>query len=362
MNIITDAMMHLLGLLHNVVGSYGLAIIALTVLIRILLWPMNSAQTRNMKKMQELQPKLKALQEKYKDNPQKMQESLLKFYAENRFNPLAGCLPMLLQIPIFIGLYGAISNPAFLAAAGHERFLFMDNLSHTLYTYAGESLDGTLNVTGNEKFFTGNTAKVTFDTGATEEVRVKDIHKAVEVLSRDAWLAGEPLTLRLDFAELGVEKAPRIQEVEVLVVNDKSRELETVDFGKAANGQFIAQVPTTRAEEGIHWRYFNEDVLILILIYGVFTLLYSRIMGPKPVAGAKEDPGAAAQARMMKFLPLMFVVMMFFIPLPAGVLLYLVVTTVLMFAQTWWVHWREEQVKAANQPKPSDQVIDVKPE
>lgn len=362
MNIINQAMMYLLDVLHHVVGNYGLAIVALTVLIRAVLWPMNTAQTRNMKKMQELQPKLKALQDKHKDNPQKMQEALLKFYAENRFNPLAGCLPMLIQIPIFIGLYGAISNPAFLAQVGHEHFLFIDNLSHTLYTYAGESLDGTFNVVGNDRFSTAKTVKVTYDNGEKVEMPVHDVHKAVPVVGQSNWLAGEPLTFTLDFSKLGVDKPNRVTEIQTVLVNEKSRELETIDLKRAPNGDFLAQIPTVKAEEGIHWKYFNTDVLILILIYGAFTLLYSKVMGAKPPVADKEDAAAAAQANMMRYMPLLFVVMMFFIPLPAGVLIYLVVTTALMFIQTWWVHWREDQLKAANAPKPSSQVIDVKPD
>src|SRR5690606_7556340 len=134
-----------------------LAIVLVTVAIRVILWPMNSSQTRSMKKMQELQPKLKALQEKHKDNPQKMQEAMLKFYSENKFNPMAGCLPLIVQLPIFIGLFGALQSPDFLASSVNERFLFIDQLSHTLHTHAGEPLNGSFSVREGDQFATSKT-------------------------------------------------------------------------------------------------------------------------------------------------------------------------------------------------------------
>src|SRR4051812_33503075 len=103
-------MLFALTQIWGVVHSYGLAIIILTVGIRLLLWPMNTQQTASMRKMTELQPKLKALQAKHKDDPVKMQQAMMQFYSENKFNPMAGCLPMLIQLPIFIGLYAALNS------------------------------------------------------------------------------------------------------------------------------------------------------------------------------------------------------------------------------------------------------------
>lgn len=94
-----------LQLLYGVVHDYGFAIILLTVAIRLLLLPLTVKQTKSMYELQRIQPKIKELQEKYKNNKEKLQEETLKFYQENKVNPFGGCLPMLLQMPIFFALF-----------------------------------------------------------------------------------------------------------------------------------------------------------------------------------------------------------------------------------------------------------------
>ncbi len=356
MNIITQAMFYLLHQLHEWVGNYGLAIVLLTVAIRLALWPLNSAQTRSMRKMQELQPKLKALQEKYKNEPQKMQEAMMKFYSENSFNPLAGCLPMLVQLPIFIGLYGALSSPHFLVDTVHEKFLFLKNLSHTLQSHAGQSLDGTFNVEKDDVFSTDKTATLHMVSGKTQEQEVTDQHKLITI-SPKPLLPGSPVTMVLDFKHLGLSDDYKtlVKSADVLVVNEKSRELERVHFNNV-NGALTQEVPTLPGESKM-----NLDVLALIIIYGVLTLLYQQIMTAKQPKADKNDPAAAAmQSPVMKFMPLMFVVIMFFFPIPAGALIYLVVTTALMLIQTMWVNYSEDRKAAQNPSKPSSQVVDIK--
>jgi YidC/Oxa1 family membrane protein insertase len=91
--------------LHGVLGDYGVAIIGLTVVIRILLLPLTLKQTKSMYELQRIQPKIKELQEKYKNDKQKLQEETLKFYQDNKVNPFGGCLPLLLQMPVFFALF-----------------------------------------------------------------------------------------------------------------------------------------------------------------------------------------------------------------------------------------------------------------
>ena len=86
-------------------SSWGWAVILLTILVRGLLWPLNIKATRQMKRMSLLAPQMKELQEKYKDDPQKMNAQVMGLYKKYGVNPVSGCLPMLLQIPIFFGLY-----------------------------------------------------------------------------------------------------------------------------------------------------------------------------------------------------------------------------------------------------------------
>jgi len=98
--------------IEGVVGDWGLAIIVLTVLVRLMLMPLTIKQTRSMYELQRIQPKIKELQVKYKDDKEKLQEETLKFYQENKVNPFGGCLPMLLQMPLLIALYQVLGGTA----------------------------------------------------------------------------------------------------------------------------------------------------------------------------------------------------------------------------------------------------------
>jgi YidC/Oxa1 family membrane protein insertase len=355
LNIIYQAMIYLLNQMHDIVGSYGLAIVLITIIIRLAMWPLNSAQTRSMRKMQELQPKLKSIQERYKNEPQKLQEAMMKVYSENSFNPLAGCLPMLVQIPIFLGLYGALSSPQFLAQTVNEKFLFLNNLSHTMRSHAGKPLDGTFNVEKGDTFSSAKTIKLTMTNGTQQEQEVAKEHDLIQFMPKPI-LPGAPVTMTLDFKALGLSDDYRnlVKAADVLVIDNQSRELEQIHFDNA-NGVLTEQVPTLVGKT-----QYNVDVIILILIYGILTLGYQKVMtawNPKP---NKDDPSAAAQAASMRFLPFIFVGMLFFIPIPAGALIYLVVTTALMLIQTVVVNLGEDKKKAAKGGKPSEQIVDIK--
>ena len=109
-------------------GNYGLAIIILTVIIKVLLYPLTQKQLKSMKAMQELQPKLKKIQEKYKDNPQMLQQKMTQLYQNAGVNPLAGCLPLLIQMPILMAMYYALFS--FDYGETVPSFLWIENLSH----------------------------------------------------------------------------------------------------------------------------------------------------------------------------------------------------------------------------------------
>ncbi|MBN2073270.1 MAG: membrane protein insertase YidC [Actinobacteria bacterium] len=98
-------------LYENVISSYGVVIILLTVIVRLVLTPLTITQTRSMARMQKLQPYLKELQKKYKDDREKLQQETMEFYKKNNVNPLAGCLPMLLQLPVFYALFQTLRSP-----------------------------------------------------------------------------------------------------------------------------------------------------------------------------------------------------------------------------------------------------------
>jgi len=116
--------------------GYGWIIIVITIIIKALFWPLTQASTRSMKRMAALQPQMKALQEKYKDDPTKMNKKLMEFMKENKASPLGGCLPMLLQMPVFIGFFYMIRSAIELRGA---RFLWVNDLSKpdTLFMIPG---------------------------------------------------------------------------------------------------------------------------------------------------------------------------------------------------------------------------------
>jgi len=112
------------------IPSYGIGIILLTIVVRIILLPLTISQTRSMARMQMLQPELKEIQKQYKDDKQKQQQEVMAFYKKNNVNPLSGCLPLLLQMPIFFALFQLLRDlGAKVLGAGSQtiyKFLWMD--------------------------------------------------------------------------------------------------------------------------------------------------------------------------------------------------------------------------------------------
>lgn len=103
---IADPLFHwVLNPLHKLVGNWGWAIVLTTLLLKILLYPLSEAQYRSMAKMRKMQPRLQALKERHGDDRQKMNQAMMELYKKEKINPLGGCLPLLVQIPVFIALY-----------------------------------------------------------------------------------------------------------------------------------------------------------------------------------------------------------------------------------------------------------------
>lgn len=109
-------------------ANYGLAIILITFIIKIVLYPLTNSQMKSMRGMQAIQPKLKELQAKYRDNPEKMNAEIMKLYKEHGVNPFGGCLPLLIQMPILFAFYQALINFKYTVPA-HAAFLWMPNIS-----------------------------------------------------------------------------------------------------------------------------------------------------------------------------------------------------------------------------------------
>ena len=129
-----------LNLFHSWIPSFGIGIILLTILVRLLFWPLTHKSTISMRRMSEIQPKMKEIREKFKDNPQRMQQETWALYRDNKVNPMASCLPMLVQIPVFIALFTVLRSAVELRYAP---FLWIadlsepENLFPTVFPFGG---------------------------------------------------------------------------------------------------------------------------------------------------------------------------------------------------------------------------------
>lgn len=119
-------MLNILNFFYSYAKNYGLAIILLTILVKLALWPLTAKSFSSMQAMQKIQPHLKKIQEKYKGEPDKLQPEMMKLYKEHGVNPLGGCLPSLLQLPIFFALFATLNNTIELRGAP---FLWISDLS-----------------------------------------------------------------------------------------------------------------------------------------------------------------------------------------------------------------------------------------
>lgn len=136
MTFLYQAFGYLLYLLYTFVHNYGVAIILFTVFWKLILLPLNIKSTKSMREMQALQPVMTMLQKKYKNNPEKLNIETQKLYKQYKVNPLGGCLPLLLQLPIIYALFGALREPAKYVFSGismdtiNQSFLWIQNLGN----------------------------------------------------------------------------------------------------------------------------------------------------------------------------------------------------------------------------------------
>ena len=124
--LVSQALLNMMNLIHGFVGNYAVAILILTAIIKLLLWPLQTKANKSMRRMSALSPKMQELREKFKDDPTKMNAEVMKLYKDYGVNPVSGCLPMLIQIPIFFGLFTMLRQAVELRNAS---FLWVHDLS-----------------------------------------------------------------------------------------------------------------------------------------------------------------------------------------------------------------------------------------
>lgn len=362
MEIITQSMLFLLESLKNIVGGYGWAIIALTILVRIALWPVSKSQMKSMKMMQQLQPKMKLLQERHKNDPQKLQVEMMKVYKEYKFNPLSGCLPMLVQLPIFFGLYWAISNPHFMTSADPTFLNFIHLKSTGIISHAGPSHDGRMSVSqnsggglfgfGKDNLVSDAKVIVSLNNGATFEHNVPNVGEAITVTPKEIH-PGVPLQISTSFKQLGLTEYQGLtKELQLSVVNNATHEMEKVTFQPGASTSTMS----TTLETASGKTTLHADVLVLIVIFALTMVATQRMMSSQSTA-----MGNAQQQQLMNMMPLMFTILLFFFPIPSGVLLYMDTNSLFQIFQTW-VFNRSDKTGSPESTPPSERILDIKPD
>ncbi len=321
-----------LSKIAHLVGNYGLAIILLTIIVRAAMWHLNVQQQRSMKMMQSLQPKMKAIQDRYQSNPQVMQQKMMEFYKEHKFNPMGGCLPLLIQMPIFILLYSALISPQFIQVAGDQHFLFVKSLATTMRATAGISDNGVLGVAKGDKFILGNTATVYLPNETIKNVKVTDPNQAVEIVGDLEPGKDVELQVSLNNFKLKFDQLNKIQKADLTVTNSNIRENETITFvrdEKMEDGILTATVPTIPVNKTLHW-----DVVLLIVLFAITMYVSQKIMMSMNKTESTDPTQQALQKSMGTIIPLMIMATFVIIPIPAGVLLYLITSNIIQIIQT----------------------------
>ncbi len=331
-------------------GSYGIGIILLTIIIRLAMWPLGLSQQRSMRTMQMLQPKMKAIQDRYKSNPQMMQQKMMEFYKEHKFNPMAGCFPLLIQMPIFILLYSSLMSPQFIQMAGDSQFLFIKRLDATLKTSAGISNNGTFGLSKYDSFMTGKTAKV-YLKGVDEpidNVKIEKPNKAVEI--QGELVPGEPADFKvsLDSLNLKFSQLDQIEKAEIQVTDIQTKESENMTFVRK-DGILVSTIPTKEVKTSFHY-----DVLLLIALFAVTMVFSQRAMMAMNKNVQQDEAQKAMQKSMNTFMPIMLTFTFIIIPIPAGVLLYLISSNVFQVIQTVIINKQLEKEDAKKEAKVSD--------
>ncbi|MEN8907798.1 MAG: YidC/Oxa1 family membrane protein insertase [Clostridiales bacterium] len=262
--------------IYNTVAfeNYGLAIIIFTIVIKLALMPLTFKQLRSSAKMQEIQPKIQEIQKMYKNDKEKLNKELMKFYQENKVNPAAGCLPLLIQMPILFSLYWAIARP----------------LSYML---------------GKSK------AQITELTSIT-----KDLAKSIDGYNFNP----KGTDVQIQILNFYGEHRDKLSQVGKFL---KENELLNMFFPTNGFGVNLSSKPTLSISS------VNDLALLIIPLLAVlFTYLSTRLSMPKP---SKDNKNAQMMGFMVYFAPLMTLVIGF--QFPIGLALYWTTSSIFQIGQ-----------------------------
>jgi YidC/Oxa1 family membrane protein insertase len=328
-----NVMLPILDFFYGIVPSYGLAIVALTLVIRFALFPLNAGSIRNMRRMRITQPLMKKRQEEiqklYKDDPAKQQEEMSKLFKEFG-NPLAGCFPVLLQMPVLFALFATLRGSPFsdvnysftLQIFPKEQIELIQPQAfatkpQNIYIADGVHAPVAAVLPGGNRLVVGEKTEVEFQT--------------VEGQSLKKLLAQYPETEILPKWQItkGAEHVRFQDDATIEALEPGEVTLQGTLPGLAANRGFLfidalGRVGAFEEDGTIHW-----DVVGMILAFGI-SLYINQLL-----SGQNSSDAAPQQQTVNKITPIVFSGMFLFFPLPAGVLLYMLIANIFQTIQTF---------------------------
>ncbi len=331
MDITYSFMIPILQWIAKQCNSYGWAIILLTVLVRVLVYPLVASSTRSMQRMSQMQPQLKVIQERYKNDPEQFQKKAMEFYQKNKINPMGGCLPTLVQLPILFALFATFTGPP-----------FGDKPIPVKITVVGKSEASKIHKTeasgANSPYVAhdGSLCKLvvfpgesTVVAGESLDFGVRAVEGAMPSELKVAWRVKGNQTEQhgATIDEKGHAVFPEAGDVNV----------EAVVPGIAKDEPFLFIHSLGKVEQGTNLlKPENWDNLVMIILFGITMWLSQKLMVQPPSPNMDPDQ-LAIQQQTQKTMPIAVTAMFFFIPLPSGVFLYMVVSNVIQSLQTWWI-------------------------
>ncbi len=356
-----NVMLPIIDLFYGVFPSYGLAIVALTLIIRFALYPLSAGSIRSMRRMRVVQPlmqkRMAEIKERYKDDPQKQQEEMLNVQKEFG-NPLAGCLPLLLQMPVLLALFATLRGSPFSGVnysvnlqifPGEQIERIQPQAFATppqnIYIADGEHTQISAILPGGSKLAVGEKTKIQYQT--------------VEGKPFDLLLGEHPETkLTPQWKIIKGEERVKIDaegNIEALEPGDVT--IQGTIPGLAADKGFLfidalGRVGAIDPDNTVHW-----DIVAMIVFFGI-SLYVSQML-----SGQNSSGGNPQQDTVNKITPVIFSGMFLFFPLPAGVLMYMVIGNVFQTIQTYILSREplpEEIQKIVDLQEKEAQTIEVK--
>ena len=336
-----NIMLPILDFFYGIVPSYGLAIIALTLVVRFAVFPLSAGQIRNMRKMRIVQPLMKerqeAIKQRYQNDPKKQQEEMAKIMQEFG-NPLAGCAPLLLQMPILFALFATLRGSPFtdtpytvdlqiFPREQIERIQPQPYETKAKNIYIDDGVHDRIEalLPGGSKLAVGETTKV--------ELQTPEGKSFYNLLAQSSH---QDLNPRWKVTK-GAERVTIEEDGTIQALEPGEATVEVTIPGIAANKGFLFIKALGRVGVTDEQGNINFDILIMVLLFGVGIYINQQMTGSQNSGGAN----AQQQQAITKITPLLFSGMFLFFPLPAGVLMYIVVANFFQMGQTWFLMQEE---------------------